>query len=906
MRRFAIHEAVSTLFTVSVWARSDSPTIDLQAIIGQPAGLRMVEGATHGARLWGGICSYIEQTHAERRVNNQQSTYYLRIVPMMWVLQHGSNHRIFQHLAIPDIVHKILDEWSLPRVWRIDRGQYPKLEYKVQYGESNFAFVCRLLEEAGIAYTFPDEGGATPVLTLSDALQSNPLRERGPARYEDNPTVAVDRDHVSLVRLVHDVRPGAYTLRDYDMRKPAFPLFGEAPKAAAPELRYDQYHSLPGGFLVESAGGGDTPAADDKGVYRHDQGAGNKRATRALEAIRADREGVEIEGNLGDLYPGVVFLIADHPHPDLARKLLVTDVVIEGSPEGEWRQGAHCVFADVPFRPPFITPRPEALGVQTVKIVGPKTGLDRDQEIHTDEFGRVRVQFYWDRHGTSDDDSSCWMRVSQGWGGAGYGWLNLPRVGHEVLVTFLEGDPDRPVVAGRVYNTTHPVPYKLPDNKTVSTWKSDSSPGSNGFNEFRFDDKKGDELFLHQAEKNRRLLVKHDETLTVGTNRNQSVIADETETVGLNRTQVTLNQRHTMIGIDHTTLIAGTRRQLVIADETEFNYSRRLLLVAQNVDAVVKGKQRERDEWDLHRHALADRKEQVGLDHSQLVYQEKHEKVGESFAREAGQELHVVAGHDAVGEAPDVTVKGPGGFIRIDAMGVTISGTMVDINVSGSPGHGHGSHPKEVELAIEAKPKTGVLWDAGEFKDHAVVAALREALNVDVDHAGPDAIRSLELVRMVLDSDVTTPHDGLILWSGGDKLAGAAADQLAEQRTNDPTHPKPSLRLEGTPGGKALLAATKAGNDDFVVAKPAWTAISVKLAAHASGDVNVVVSKVPLGDQAIFRQEAKALAANPKVTSIKAWAIVHDADGKPVTGPDGKFALRPVDLKDVLAKPKKP
>jgi type VI secretion system secreted protein VgrG len=314
------------------------------------------------------------------------------------------------------------------------------------------------------------------------------------------------------------------------------------------------------------------------------------------------------------------------------------------------------------------------------------------------------------------------------------------------------------------------------------------------------------------------------------------------------------------------------------------------------VDTVVRGKRRERDEWDLHRRALQDRKERVGKDHSLLVYQDRQEKVGQSFARETGQELHVVAGHDAVGEAPDVTIKGPGGFIRIDALGVTISGTIVDINVSGSPGHGHGAHPKEVEKAIEAVTKTGAMLDAPDLAGMAVVDALKEAL-LDKASLNPfQSLQALELVRFAETADVSTPPGGLVLWSGGD-VAIAAADELAAQQTAAGT---PSMRLEKTPGGAALLDLTK--GVDQTVQSPAWTTVSKRLAAQASGEVNVVVSYSPLREGAVFRDEAKMLAANPKVTSIKVWAVKTDANG-PVKDANGKHVLEPIALKDVLAKP---
>lgn len=903
VRRFSIHEAVSTPFTVSVWVRSEDPAVNLSTIVGRAAIFRVRSGyakiSSAGMRVWSGYVSYMEQTHAEHVQSKVLSTYQLRIVPHIWLLDQRRNHRIFQHLTIPDIVDKILDEWQVKRSWKVDRGQYPKHEFKVQYGESEFAFVSRLLEEAGIAYTFPDVSDNDSILTFSDVLHTNPVRPGPPVPYEENPTQEAERDFVSRVQLVQEVRPGALRIRDYDFRRPAYELIGDAPKAKGEEARYESYHYIPGGMFVETGKGGGTPIADDKGITRHDEPTGIKRATRMLESVRVDREGVAFESNLNDLTPGMVFKIDNHPHPQVGRTLLVTDALLEGTAEGEWQVFGHAVFADVPYRPAITTPRPEVVGVQTVRVVGPKTGDKLEQEIHVDEFGRVRVQFPWDREGKNDDDSSCWIRVAEGWSGTGYGWMNLPRVGHEVLVTFIEGDPDRPMLVGRLYNAEHPVPYKLPEHKTVSTWKSDSSPTSNGYNEIKFEDKKSEELFYMQAEKNLRKLVKNDEFHTTGNDRDKTVIAIETETVGKDRLQWVQMERNEMVGSVHHTLIKRDRKQLIRKDESEINESPRQLLVLKDQDTVVKGHKRERDEWDLHVHVKGDRKDRIGKDLSLMVYQEKHEKVGGNYAREAGKEIHYIAGDDAVGEAPDVTVKGAGGFVRIDMTGVTISGTKVDINVSGRAGHGHGSHPKEVAEAKDAKTKTGVVRVPPDAPMFDLVEALAGNFLDKPKPKGPAAVRYAQLMAIAMGSDVSTPPNGTVLWSGGAGKAGSIAQQLADQQTAANI---PSARLEMTPGGDALLNAST--GDEWEVAQPAWQAISRRLAEGSSGEVNVVISYMPLNDSAIFREEVKVLMANKNFTKLNVKLMQPSPTGT-FKDSDGKtYDLVDVPLSEVLKRPK--
>jgi type VI secretion system secreted protein VgrG len=230
--------------------------------------------------------------------------------------------------------------------------------------------------------------------------------------------------------------------------------------------------------------------------------------------------------------------IADHPRGDLDHRLLITEATYSGTSYGSWTQNIEARSAEVPFRPPLVTPKPKAVGVESATVVGPP-----GEEIHVDEFGRVRVHFHWDRESKMNQDSSTWIHVSQPWGGAGYGGSNLPRVGQEVIVDFLSGDPDRPIIVGRVYTNLQKTPYGLPANKTISGIKSASSPATGGYNELMFEDAAGRELMRLQAEKDftglvkndARMNIQHDRTINVGNNDNESVFKDQTVKVGQNR-----------------------------------------------------------------------------------------------------------------------------------------------------------------------------------------------------------------------------------------------------------------------------------------------------------------------------------------------------------------------------------
>jgi type VI secretion system secreted protein VgrG len=691
VRRFAIHEALTTLYAAQVWARSHDPSVELEPLVGQPASLRVDPGyanVTSNTRVYTGIVSFAQQGKAEASEQGL-STYQVVIVPKLWLLNQRIGNRIYQHLKIPDIVDALLGEWQITPTWKVDRGKYPTLEYKVQYDETDYDFMSRLLEEAGITLGFDDSDGKEAKLVLADQPQKADPRAGGAVRYVDNPNLAAEKELVTKLHYTEEVRPGAHVIRDYDFRRPSFALFGNAPVAASPEDKLEQYHYQPGAFLVEPGQAGDTPAADDRGIARNDQKFGDDRATRALSAGRAGKRAVRFDTNVASLRPGAVFSVSGHARSDLDGKgMLVTSLTMQGAIGQEWTMTGEAVFTDVAYVPPQKTPRPQVYGVQSAVVVGPA-----GDEIHTDEFGRVRVQFPWDREGKNDQTSCCWIRVSYGWAGRGYGMIQIPRIGQEVLVNFIEGDPDRPILTGRFYNQTQPVPYTLPQDKTISTYKSDTSLGHGGYNELKYDDLKGEELFYEQAEKNLRKLVKNDETITVGVDRSKSVGHDETDTTDHDRTEVTCNDRTEETSANRMTQIKVDRAKLISIDENEVTQGNHTALVVKDMDMVGEANRREQIMADSHVHVIGHRREQVDGTQSLTFGKDLFEKVGNDYALHAGSQIDLMALQAIIGDAPDITLKGAGGFVRIDGGGVTIKGTRVEINVSGEPLQGKGSKP---------------------------------------------------------------------------------------------------------------------------------------------------------------------------------------------------------------------
>jgi type VI secretion system secreted protein VgrG len=555
VREFFVSERLSGLFEITLLALCANPAVDFEAAVGRDASFTVL--GFGGERTWSGICRGVGQVGTDE---SGRSTYRITIVPKLWLATQRRNYRVFQQQSEPEIVRAILADWDIEPTVEIDEPAYRSRKYRVQYGESDFRFVCRLLEDAGISFYFDPQGGES-TLVLSDEPQSNPQREPALPFHGVPPIGGLE--YATAVEVDRSVQPGRYTLRDHDYRRePTYPLLGSSSgKGVEVEQGLERFHYVPGAFLFGAGEGGDTPAADDKGKSRALEGEGSKLAEKRLDAKRGLASRMRFSTNALDLGPGMVIRIVDHPRSDVTSEqgLLVVESSVAGTHEGEWVVDCEVQSADRPYRPPLDTPKPKALGVESATVVGPA-----GEEIHCDEFGRVRVHFHWDRQGAMDDGSSCWIHVAQSWAGAGFGGLCLPRVGQEVLVQFLAGDPDRPVIVGRVFNNLQKVPYKLPDHKTQSGWKTCSTKSTGGYNEIAFEDEAGEEFIRIQAERDYDKLVKRDENVTVGRDRTALVQAHERLTVGRSYSkQVSENERHVTgtnltveVGANRTTSIA--------------------------------------------------------------------------------------------------------------------------------------------------------------------------------------------------------------------------------------------------------------------------------------------------------------------------------------------------------------
>jgi len=618
VREFVFRERMSTLSEVDFTARSRNHNLPFEEIIGQPAALTIEIGKDR-TRTFRGICCRAEQVGV---APDGLATYRISLVPSLWLSTQRRNYRIFQYMSDPDIALKLLGEWGVEHEVSFDRASYKKRKYRVQYGETDFAFISRLLEDAGISYHFDAES----ILVLSDAPHANEPRSK--VAFNDAIQGVPDTEHATGVMVGQRVRPGKYTLRDVDHRRtPGYPLFASERGPSHSEALLERYHYVPGSFLFASDGDGASPNADDRGAARTDPNEGKKVSKKRLEAKRATGRYLSFETTCFDIRVGAVVPISGHPHELLSAPVLVLGCCFFGDHDSECRLHCEAVSASLPYAPPLTTPKPKVNGVESATVVGPA-----GEEIHTDEFGRVRVHFHWDRESRMNENSSCWIPVSQPWGGAGYGGSNLPRIGQEVIVDFLSGDPDRPVVVGRVYTTVQPTPYALPENKTRSGWRSNSSPGGGGFNELMFEDKKGAELLSMQAERDMTTLVKHDQKLTVLNDREKTVLHDEKVHVEHDRTETVVNDETITIQHDRTETVGNDEKIVIQHDRLEAVANDETILIAHDRTRIVG-----------HDDRLG-----VGNDRTTIVGHDSTEAVGNDRKRAVAHDEAVQIGNDRV------------------------------------------------------------------------------------------------------------------------------------------------------------------------------------------------------------------------------------------------------------------
>jgi type VI secretion system secreted protein VgrG len=631
LESFSGHEAISRLFSFQAELLSPNNSIKFGDIVGRRVTMKVsLPGGDH--RFFNGFVSRFVQSGSDARFTH----YQMEVVPWLWFLTRNADCRIFQNMTIPDIIQQVFKDRGFTDFKSCLTGSYEPREYCVQYRETDFNFVSRLMEQYGIFYFF-EHTDSKHTLVLGDsptAHQSCPHQET--AQYNASVGDIDTDDIVTGWHMEQELRTGKYSLTDYNFETPSTSLLSSDPTVFSVDGngKYEIY-DYPGDYLTKSQGDAATKLRMQEEETPHLVVSGSS-ACRAF-------------------IPGYKFTLQDHYRKDMNNEYILTEVkhvasaggnytIDDEAPGEQYSNHFTCIPATVPFRPPRLTPKPFVQGPQPALVVG-KSG----EEIWVDKYGRVVVQFYWDRLGNDDEKSSCWVRVSQPWAGKNWGAIWTPRIGQEVIVSFLEGDPDRPLITGRVYNAEQMPPYTLPDNQTQSGFKSRSTKNGSpsNYNEIRFEDKKGEEHFLIHAEKLKTETVEKDSIEMVGHDRWLTVEHDQNELIK--------NNKNLHVNKDHMEKIDG----------------------------------------NMNLHVMGNLNEKVEQNSSLNVGMSLAEKIGMNQATDVGMDVYIKAGMNLVLEAGmAMTLKASGGFITIGPGGIFISGQpMVMINSGGSAVPGTSGSP---------------------------------------------------------------------------------------------------------------------------------------------------------------------------------------------------------------------
>jgi type VI secretion system secreted protein VgrG len=532
-------EGLSQLFEFEVDMVSASFNLDLKTLLGTSLTLELQdEGAS---RFLNGTVVRFELVG---RANETGRHYIYRalVQPWLWYLTRTTDCRIFQNKSVPDVLDEVLGKYGFEYEKRLS-GSYRPWEYCVQYQESDFAFVCRLMEHEGIAYHFEHRNGSHLLVLADDVGGYNTLPGHATIAYRPRDRVVNAMEPcIDQWRISEQITSGRVMLDDFDFRKS---------RASLQSVQQDpKGHDHSSYEVYEWLGG----------YSENDQG--DSYAKIRLQELQCAHEMATGHTNVAGMAPGYLFQMTYCPREADNREYLVIQTRYDLQ-EPEYSTGGTaesvCEFdftvlpSSVPYRPARKTPKPRTNGPQTATVVGP-------EEIWTDRFGRVKLQFRWDRYGQSDENSSCWVRVSSNWAGANYGTMHMPRVGQEVIVDFIGGEPDRPIITGRVYNNDQMPPWELPANATASGILTRSSSGgaANQANMLRFEDRTGAEQILLHAERNLDVEVEANETHTTGGTRTTLVKGHESATYQSGETRdITAGAKETITGGDTRDVTGG-------------------------------------------------------------------------------------------------------------------------------------------------------------------------------------------------------------------------------------------------------------------------------------------------------------------------------------------------------------
>lgn len=539
-------EAISTLYAIRVELVSEHPDFDIESLLSQ---LAFLQFGLKGEGLHGRI-EDVWVGDAGKRLTR----YHLTLVPALHYLQFSHDRRIFQHLTVPQIIAQVLKGHGLQSdAFTFHVSTSPVRDYCTQYGESDFEFVQRLCGEDGIAWhhQHSPEGH---VLVFTDDQTFFP--KLGATPYQQDSGMVAEHPVVSHFAAGFRTRTSSTTRRDYDFRRPSLLLESRFTAEFSPELEDYRYP-----VLIEN------------------EKRGRQLARQALERHRCDYQVAEGQSDQPCLRSGHFFDLTEHPrktpnglwlllsvtHTGRQPQVLEESVTSDVNPEDGFTQGYRNRFSAIPwdvhFRPP-LCPRTTQLVSQTARVTGPP-----GEEIYCDEYGRVKVELPWDRAELNSEKSSCWLRVSSSWAGQDFGAVTIPRVGMEVVVTFLEGDPDRPLITGCVANKVTSVPYTLPEHKTKTVLRSHSSPHNGGYNELSLEDRAGQEKIYLRAQRDIEQLILNDSATQIGHDRREQITRDSHSLIGGDRFEQVDQHSASLIKGDETHTTQGLRNTVIGGDE---------------------------------------------------------------------------------------------------------------------------------------------------------------------------------------------------------------------------------------------------------------------------------------------------------------------------------------------------
>jgi type VI secretion system secreted protein VgrG len=668
LERFSGEESVSTPYRFTLEMLSENHAVDPAAVLRKPISVTtVIPGGEE--RHFHGIVSRFSQ--GGRR--GPLSAYRAEMVPWLWFLSLTNDCRIFQNKTVVDIVGQVFKDLGYSDFKFKMMGTPPKRVYCVQYRESSLAFVSRLLEEEGIFYFFEHSKSGHSLVLTDHPSQVPPCPAVSKIRMTASQAWQMAEEPlVTALEVEHTAVTEKIELTSYDFEKPSASL-----RVAAAGKQKDEAYDYSGGYTVK--------------------GDGDRYARLRLEQKEAERQLLRGESNTPSLTCGHKFDLKEHVNRSLNESYHVLRVrhsasipnYTTGSGEYEYSNTFEAIPSDVPFRPALVTPRAVVQGSQTAVVVGPG-----GEEIYVDKFGRVKVQFHWDRAGKKDQNSSCWVRVSSAWAGKNWGMVHIPRIGQEVVVDFLEGDPDRPIITGSVPNAEQMPPYALPANMTQSGILTRSSKGGSGANanEIRFEDKKGSEqLFIHaeknedhEVENDRTKWVGHNETVTVDHDRTEHVKHDEsitidndrTESVGHDESVEIGNDRSASIGSNESLTVGGNRSKSVSKNESNTIGENRTESVGKS-ESIDIGKDRSE---------TVAKNETVSIGENRRVTVGKDDKlsVGKKLEIEAGDEITIKTGSASIVMKKNGDIQIKGNNITLKGSGKIAVQASSDVNIKGS------------------------------------------------------------------------------------------------------------------------------------------------------------------------------------------------------------------------------